>query len=538
MLETTSTWSEDGELIKTFNGKQVLFEAILEDYRGELTQDGIGNFIKWTYVIDLDSQAFTINGLMHFRLDNLPPAPLSSYFWRIPSPCCPGQTCIPTFAHLPSTPAEYIATVSRWPPPDFDVSQTHKDYKRLAPVILPIEEWGAPSWTSLTTAQRLSENLVQVILRDHAEQLSNPDVVAMRPSFYVCLWQLISAAAPSHLCCPLDLSPPSDSAKHTLRLSIKDLEESSKYFSGMTPHYHRLDDKYDNVNHKHYWFRGCLVVFCPRLDLVEYVECETILVVQRLRNYGRTTGIGMIFSGRHILAVAVNGDAVLCSCPLLFHDVKMNSQDGFLLATHLLSSHMTTDKTPWTEDTFSKCLVTSGACRLPDELIREIAFDLDYDSYQNLPQVSRLFRGIHTRYPRLGNSVLLDYVGNGNYRVLRTSTKTVRTLHLQRIAPFNNCHSNLGDSFQHVNLGPQHLHYNPSKYNWYGRGIEADYAVMLRDDARCDDGCWAKIHLQAVHGIWSFVVPAEAKSNFPKSLEYDRERDMYEGGGSWDEYRW
>ncbi|KAG8728590.1 hypothetical protein FRC10_004814, partial [Ceratobasidium sp. 414] len=102
----------------------------------------------WTYVIDLDSRAFTINALMHFRLDNMPSGTLGSCFWRVSTPSSGGrETCIPTFAHPPSTPIDRIATVARWPSPDFDISGAHEGYAKLAPVILSTDEWGAPTWT-------------------------------------------------------------------------------------------------------------------------------------------------------------------------------------------------------------------------------------------------------------------------------------------------------------------------------------------------------------------------------------------------------
>ncbi|KAG8765465.1 hypothetical protein FRC12_007485 [Ceratobasidium sp. 428] len=525
-----------------YKGRPVPFQDIMGIDEGMVPVDKFKT-IEWSYVIDLDNRAFTINGLMHFRLDNMPPGSLNKYFCRTASRGSPVYIHIPTFAHPPSTPAEYIATVSRWPPPAFDVSKVQKEYKKLAPSITSIEEWGAPTWNNLTTAQQLSENLVQATLRDSAEKLSNSDVVSMRPSFGLCLWQLMCAAAP-HLCC----LPDSDSTawgqgRYAPVISLANLEGKAHRLSCVTPHYSELDGKRD-IYHKFYWFRGCLVVFCPALDDAVYVEHETVLMVNNIRKYGRTSGTGIAFSGRHLLAVAVDGDMVRCSESLLFHDAKMNIQDGFLLATHLLSLHMTADKTPWARGSSSKHLTTSTSPRkLPDELLREIVFKLDYKSYQNLARVSRVFRGMHDKHPRLEDQILLDYVGNGNYRVLQTTTGTVKTLYFQRSTPFNQFLMGLPGSFQYINHGPHNL--DPTRYPNTGtiRGAETNHQVMLRREANEEvyyNGYhWSKLHLQVVHGVWRFVSPEKAKSNFPEETEYDETRDRNPGKKVWNnKSRW
>ncbi|KAG8719584.1 hypothetical protein FRC09_010923 [Ceratobasidium sp. 395] len=503
--------------------------------------------IEWSYVIDLNNRAFTINGLMHFRLDNMPPGSLNKYFWRIPFRDSLTDAHIPTFAHPPSTSIEYIATVSRWPPPAFDVSEIQKEYKKLAPSIISIGEWGAPTWSNLTTAQQLSKNLVQATLRDNAEKLSNPDVLSMRSSFGLCLWQLMCAAAP-HLCClpdsDLDVAAWSG-GRYASVIPLVSLEGRARRSSCVTPHYSELDGN-TKIDHKFYWFRGCLVVFCPTLNDVMYVEHETVLMINNIRKYGRTSGTGIIFSGRHMLAVAVDSDTVRCSEPLLFHDAKMNIQDGFLLATHLLGPHMTTNKTPWARVSSSKRLVAreASARKLPEELLREIVFNLDYESYQNLAWVSRLSRGIHDRYPRLGKHILLDYAGNGNYRVRDAITSTVETLYFQRCTPFNPSIMGFPGSFVYINHGPHNLEPTLDPNTGIICGAETNYKVKLRRERHEEvyyNGpgyYWSKLHLQVVHGIWHFASSENAESNSPEETEYDETRDRRPGKNVWNKSRW
>ncbi|KAG9095215.1 hypothetical protein FRC07_011126, partial [Ceratobasidium sp. 392] len=158
LLEADGVWT-DGAYSRIYEGRTVHFQDVRDNVEGSVPEDGLAD-TDWSYVIDLDNRAFTINGLMHFRLDNMPLASLNSYFWRIPAPEDPGsQSCIPTFAHPPSTPLKYITAVSRWPPPRFNIIQTHEEYQKLSPVLLSIEDWGGPTWKTLTVAQKLSENL-------------------------------------------------------------------------------------------------------------------------------------------------------------------------------------------------------------------------------------------------------------------------------------------------------------------------------------------------------------------------------------------
>ncbi|KAG8705145.1 hypothetical protein FRC08_001818 [Ceratobasidium sp. 394] len=411
-LEASFSTDEPEEMNFTVfhEGRELFFREIIDGTEWKLVPGRDEE--EWTYVIDLDSRAFTINALMHFRLDNMPPGTLCSRFWRIYTPGSGGkQTSIPTFAHPPGTPIEYIGTVARWPPPNFDVSRAHEEYTQLAPIVLPTDDSGVPTWTCLTVGQRLSADLVQTVLLDHAEKLSNPDM-NKRYSFGVCCWQLLSAAAPCHLKLPAttENDPRQESYTHS---QLK----RNPFQSCLTPHYESFFGSFggESVDHQYHWFRGCLVVFCPRLDNAQYVEYEAVRIVENLRKYGRSTGVGIAFSGRHILAVAVDGDAVRCSHPLFFHDAKMQCQTGFLLATHLLSPLLAADKTRCLRKPPPNLASAAAQTDLPKEIIQQIVFQFDHDTFQGIHAVSRLFRELYVLHPRIGDHFLLSYVADGNY---------------------------------------------------------------------------------------------------------------------------
>ncbi|KAG8775528.1 hypothetical protein FRC12_001433 [Ceratobasidium sp. 428] len=356
-------------------GRRILFREIYDGSYSKLTPGKCRSSAYWTYVIDLDSRAFTINGLIHFCLDNMPPGGINRYFCRIPAG--PGRARVLDLGHASLMPKEHIATVSRWPAPDFDVSLAHEQYLRLAPVMTRTHEWGAPTWGSLTVAQQLSKDLVQTVTQDNRETLSNPDLNE-RCSFSVCCWQLLSACAAYHLELPssgkLPYKPDNVARMHKYGTHKHDTQEEgdeeegeeesreenekenkeeyeeeyddpdwresedpacylrlssmkkSGYQSCLKPHYHgsrnfRLADY--NLDRRHHWFRGCLIVFYPRLDATKYVEYKTVQMVQNLRKYGRTR---IFFFGRHILAVRTDGDTVRRSKSQPFRcDARMDS---------------------------------------------------------------------------------------------------------------------------------------------------------------------------------------------------------------------
>ncbi|KAG9102563.1 hypothetical protein FRC07_010207 [Ceratobasidium sp. 392] len=216
----------------------------------------------------------------------------------------------------------------------------------------------------------------------------------------------------------------------------------------------------------------------------------------------------------------------------------MNLQDGFLLATHLLSPLLVANKTPWIPRSSSKRL-TSRAGKVPIEILQQIAFYLDHDSYQKLPRVSRLFRGIHARYPRVGGFILQDYIDDGNYRVLNTATDIACVRHLQRETPFDQYYMGLVNSFQRVSFGPPNIYPSYDARTCIIRGVESQEKGTLVDGVeRIGKGVWTPIYAQVVHGTWTFVAPEDATSNFPEEMEFDSERDRYPGYGTWKEVVW
>ncbi|KAG8794093.1 hypothetical protein FRC12_000529 [Ceratobasidium sp. 428] len=564
-------------------GRLIPFREIYDGSYSKLTPGKCRSHAYWTYVVDFDSRAFTINGLMHFRLDNMPPGDINRYFRRISAG--PGRARVLDLGHVSFMPKEHIATVSRWPAPDFDVSLVHEKYLKLAPVIIRTHHWGAPTWESLTVAQRLSKDLVQTVLKDHRETLSNPDLNE-RYSFGVCCWQLLSACAPYHLELPsYDKAPcrpdkvasaykygthKRDTQQESEEESKDEDEEKSKeedvekkgpyedsdderddwdeseeesedpdcylplssmkkngYQSCLTPYYRgsrnfRLTDY--NLDHQYHWFRGCLVVFCPRLDATEYAEYETVQMVQNLRKYGRTRATGIVFSGRHIMAVQIDGATVHRSKRLPFYCAGMDCQSGFLLATHLLSPLLTNDKTQPLASALPNVLTAATRVSLPLEFVENVVLQLDYESFQRIRTVSRLFRRLYMRYPRVGNYLLRNCAGDSNYDVKHTVTGETMVAHLRRTHLHES--DDLMDSFQHVHRGPYNLEPGPDDYVGILKGQNSEQKVQLMTDVEYQEAQgWSPIRLQVVEGRWDMVKTTGKYRKFIGELAYDAERD-------------
>ncbi|KAG8734964.1 hypothetical protein FRC10_011155 [Ceratobasidium sp. 414] len=523
--------TEGKEFVAFHKGRPLLFREIIDGAKGKLLPGQKGDE-EWTYVIDLDSRAFTINALMHFHLDRMPPGTLNSQFWRYFAPDDQDRSCIMTFAHPLWAPIEHIGTVDRWPPPDFDVSQAHEKYTRLAPVLLSDEQWCVPTRRGLTVAQRFSASLVRAVLMDNAEAFSNADL-GERRLFGVRCWQLLSAAAPCHLKLPTRTE---DDPRYSY--SLPQLTQDTPW-NCLTPHFDnssRLD--HETFDHRYYWFRGCLIVFCPRLDAIQYVEHETVQMVENLRKYGRTTGIGIVFSGRRILAVAVDGDTVRCSRPMRFHDRAMRLEVGLGLAMHLLSPELAVNKFQYLGKPSPNLIATASRARLPKELIQQIVFQLDHDTFQGIHTVSRLFRELYLRYPRIGDHFLLAHVAGRGYRTLDTTTGNTAILYIQR-SLFEWWDKDLTCSFQHIHRGPHNLDRGPREGFGVLRGHGSEHEVRLSRDSESwkGDG-WPQIRLQAVRGTWNFVSKGEVRSNYPGVLKYEEDRDHYPDASHYRLRRW
>ncbi|KAG9098027.1 hypothetical protein FRC06_006901 [Ceratobasidium sp. 370] len=360
--------------------------------------------IRWTYLIDLDYLAFSVNGMVHFKLDNMPHDPTFDQYF--------GTGDCGEILYLP-VPEEYLTTVSYWPDPTFDVQEASSAYDKLEPLIVNPDGWGAPSWDSLTVSQHLSVELVKTIVSDHRKTLAMAELMSEFGRVLLIGWQVACAAAPSHVLCPAEVAPSSQEARRAI---VANAQRSGQP---------RILPYQINVKHVHdfprsyCWFRGCLVKFCLRLDEDAWLKLEVTQMVEQLRKNGRVSGVGILISSFQLVAVAVDGSEVRRSPVMEFHNAKGDIRDGLLLLVHLLAPAATVHKISWRRG--SPTVPRSISPILPEEVIQNILRFTDDDTYHFLlPLVSRLVRSMCLSRPRIGNFMLTRANTDGTYRVLST----------------------------------------------------------------------------------------------------------------------
>ncbi|QRW24037.1 CHD5 domain protein [Rhizoctonia solani] len=448
-------------------------------------------FIEWTYVFDFDDRVFTVNGAVNFRFDNMPPRKRRPHGFSL-------TDYLESFARV-KIPEKHIKILKPWPPPRFDTIQAESQYRQLEPRTVPLSEWGCPSWDTLTTSQHLASSLVKTLVHDYSDELALAHYPSVWHKIGLFCWQVANAAAPSHLICPpLDATPKSSSlyvradlVKHT---GTTDPKVVQAHIGGK------------GTLGCYCWFRGCLVTFCPRLNEPVYMAHHVCQMVENLRKKGRTSGIGIIMSGWHVIAVAVDGPTVRQSPVLDLHDGDQLGE-GVLMLMHLLSPTLTVAKTPWASESLDRQSVATF--RLPHDVLQQIIHLTDWDTYVSLHFiVSRYFRSVYLAYPRVGDSILLGYEsGTNSEPVFKVKTNGSPCSTLARLASpleiqlqvFMNCvlRPGLAGTFQYLQSGTG-LSDNTiaaKEKNFFGHGVPR---ALFKDVVGGDK--YPEMRIQAVNG--------------------------------------
>ncbi|KAG8728291.1 hypothetical protein FRC11_011422, partial [Ceratobasidium sp. 423] len=472
-------------------------------------------FIEWTYVIDFDNLVFTVNGAVHFPFDNMPPLDSSDSELGLVEYL---ESC-----ERIEIPAKYLTTVDLRPAPNFNVTQAQQQYDEFRPTIVSLSGWGTPTWDSLSVSQRLGTSIVKTLVDDYSDELALAQYSSVWHKIGLFCWQVANAAAPSHLICPPIDATPQNSVLYVRTDLVKQPRSVTR-----TIHYH-MGGK--GTPGQYCWFRGCLITFCPRLDEPIYTMHHVAEMVHRLRSHGRTSGVGIIMTGWHISAVAVDGSEVRHSPVLELHDGK-ELKDGKLLLTHLLSPTFTVSKTPWRTELSIATQRYNVSSTLPDDVLRQIAHFSDLETYISLHLVSRHIRSICLAHPRVGHHILLSYEANANseplfrvrstsstYTSLATLTRTKMSIAVPgpiwrfRSKHYSKCVLNpgLAGTFQYhqSGIGPLDTGIGKEKNSkapqYYAQRLL--FRDMIKKDKHHD------MRIQTVDGVWEMVigVPATAE---------------------------
>ncbi|KAG8705133.1 hypothetical protein FRC08_001831, partial [Ceratobasidium sp. 394] len=386
--------------------------------------------VGWSYIIDLDYRAFSVNGQVHFKLDDMPRNP--SFYWYFQG----AEDRI----HL--IPEKHLTTVSYWPNPAFDVQKVSDAYDKLECLGLDLGAWGAPSWESLMVSQRLSVELVKMIVSDHKKTLGMADLMSEFGKVLLISWQVASAAAPSNVLCPAE-TPSSESVRYATTEYVEWNAKPDTY-----PY--RINVNLSRISRPYCWFRGCLVKFCLRLDEDPWARFEIVRMAHQLRKNGRASGVGILMSSFQVVAVSVDGSEVRRSPVLDLHDGKGDIRDGLLLLVHLLGPSMIGRKVPWSPLDTVEC---SASSVLPEEVIQNVLRFADDETYHFvLPLVSRLVRSMCLARPRVGNFILTRANTDGTYQALSTETSGTET-RVQLVRKDTKIEPGFSHVFQHHQIG-------------------------------------------------------------------------------------
>ncbi|KEP46020.1 putative CHD5 domain protein [Rhizoctonia solani 123E] len=503
ITQTTQMLQDQPQRAQLFEGNQCEVGTCRNWTLGSLS-------IDWTYVIDFDNCVLTVNGAVHFPFDKIPPLD--------------GSESDPGFVeYLESDdrieiPAKYLKTIDLWPAPRFDVTKARRQYSRIRPLTVALVEWGAPTWDSLSVSHHLAASIVKTLIHDYSDELALTHYSNVWHKIGLFCWQVANAAAPSHLICPpLDANP-----LNSVHYTCVDL---AKEPWGSVRSIHRHINARGTLG-RYCWFRGCLITFCPRLDEPSYMMHQASKMVEKLRKHGRRTGVGIIMSGWHVVAVAIDGSKVRHSPALEMHDGQ-ELKDGVLLLMHLLSPTFTNVKAPW-RARISVHQPPNAATTLPDDILRQIVNLTDLETYLSLRLVSRRIRLICLNYPRVGHHILLGYEGEGNsgsvFRVSspRSTYSTVATLMRTKSSilkpypiwkfgrkSYYMCALNpgLAGTFQYHQSGIRPLHPEAG-----GKSNDttpySPWVVRFRDVIKKDTHY--DMRIQTVDGIWEMVAGTPA----------------------------
>ncbi|CAE6448230.1 unnamed protein product, partial [Rhizoctonia solani] len=290
MLENAKTADEEVvyPLEDCINADELGFEVIYD-----IEWMFVGGDIEWTYVIDLDHLAFTLNGTTHLKLDNMPPKnpSLEDYFEN--------EVRIPE--------VYLIARLNLWPTPKFNIEECQQKYEAMDPTVLPITEWGAPTWDELSISQRGSIKITHYLLRKTSHAVANAYLPTVQEKIGRFCWDFLCASVPA-----FPIFPGEDDA----RLLLPDNVISCGFTlsSNFRPYkmcYETGKKSFKNLRKDYCWIRGCLVTFCVQLGNPAYVAHEVEQMVQKMRLDGSTESVGIILSSQQeLVAVALDGPRV------------------------------------------------------------------------------------------------------------------------------------------------------------------------------------------------------------------------------------
>ncbi|TDL16222.1 hypothetical protein BD410DRAFT_902140 [Rickenella mellea] len=336
---------------------------------------------QWTWIVDLDNLALVAIGngteKLIFRLDNIPPRHQEGHFDWCSAFSEDGtrKNCF-----LLTTPAQLVVAPSL-PPPEPSTVGLDK-YGTLHP-----EPLAESTWTShrLNVSQELAVHAVTGMVKLHY-------------SFFY----------------PIQECPVTSEAFYTAGLGLLSLAaEGSLWITNTGRKVNKNLTNFDTWAEKKtkrrgkgiFWFRGVMVLLTSHLDVENNRKAAVGLVSIEIQEHELESCVALLFSIHHVVVVKFSegkfyeSQVILVLAAVPSVDWKENLRTGLMPLVYFL-------RLP--EYAIPESQPDAGsAARLPKDILLQILGYTDYKTYNQLSQVSKIWRATCNAHLRLGPYIMI-----------------------------------------------------------------------------------------------------------------------------------
>ena len=385
----------------------------------------ISSLYWWSYNLDLDAEAFVVNGTAFFKMDTIPRGDEHSDWIPCMQDDKTGQPFIkPEFQHL---------SPDIHPEIDDLITPGLGEYRKITPTprIIDPSEWKLKTepYSLMATFTRF---ILGGLLEDSYATMSTthqfrPDSIP----FQVLSKLVLAVAAPGCVISPawedigwlgsveFDLTSWQSLVDLCFRPSTSDFDQpggTNFGDSGGTP-----GSQVDATSERHplfHRFRNCLIVMTSRLDDDDYFHAWVDMSIQKLRRTTscfRGTQTALLWSMRHVAVVTVSGSSVAHSRAIPFMKAYQEDTDTFndacdLLLYYLRPTCIHPEDINKVVAGIPTSITNRSSLKLPFEIITRILEMSDGKTYQSSRFFSKDFRKEWVKYPRLKGFKVLKIV--------------------------------------------------------------------------------------------------------------------------------
>ncbi|TDL29936.1 hypothetical protein BD410DRAFT_47006 [Rickenella mellea] len=384
-------------------------------------------FIEWTYTIDLDDNAFTIDMEISFPLDNIPRGQHGCHWISCIGHDASGDRCLRI-----TTPHEFAAIPSRLAPEPSpqDLAMYGKIESNLK--LLPQSEWLSQP---LSLSQEFALDAAAEVVKLHyfwfyLSQTFQPN----RAKFHMLALGLLSIAADG-----LTFTP-------RKKYNSEDKREGLVHFASWAK------ETCNRPRNEFMWLRGVLVYLTSHLDVEDNRKASVGSVVSAIQELKLDYCVAVLFSINHIVVVKVvdgvvyESEVIELLAALPDPNWKERLITGLKPLIHVFRLPQFTDIAEMEPD--------ASVSQFPTEILLQVLESTDNETYDQFSKLSKTWRGICKKYLRLGPYTI---IGRDNDAfIARVANGPATRIKLFWICK-GNLHKSDGIDCYEVYLKPQHV---------------------------------------------------------------------------------